>query len=370
MIDRSYVQKIGGRIHALEDELAQPEIAADPRKFRSRMEEHSHLRRLLEKALAYFLLIDRMAEARMVIEDPASDDELRQMAQQEKEEAEESLPGVERKLMLALVPPDPADSRNTIIEIRAGTGGEEAALFAADLYRMYMRYSEERGWQTRLVDLSESGAGCKEVVFSVEGQNVYRRLRYESGVHRVQRVPATEAQGRIHTSAATVAVLPEVDEIDEITVHPDEIRMDLYCASGPGGQKVNKTSSAVRLTHLASGIVVQSQDERSQLRNKERAMQVLKAKLLDHAQREAAAKEASTRKSQVGSGDRSERIRTYNFPQNRVTDHRIGFTLYSLDRFMEGHLDPMIEALQEHAMSERLKEQTDGPLELFPPRMT
>lgn len=358
MIERSYVDEICQRIGVLEDELSLPDIASSPAKFRPRMEEHSRLRRLRDKAQAFFSLKDRKTEAQALMVDPESDEELRSMAEQEISEVENELPRVERDLMMALAPPDPTDSRNTIIEIRAGTGGEEAALFAADLYRMYMRYSEETGWRTRLIDLSESGNGIKEVVFSVEGENVYRHLRYESGVHRVQRVPVTEAQGRIHTSAATVAVLPEADEVDEIVVNPEDIRVDLYCASGPGGQKVNKTSSAVRLTHLESGIVVQSQDERSQLRNKERAMQVLKARLRDRAEQVAAAKEADTRKSQVGSGDRSERIRTYNYPQNRVTDHRINLTLYSLDRFMEGHLDEMIDALQEYYLAQRLKEVT------------
>ena len=247
------------------------------------------------------------------------------------------------------------------MEIRAGTGGDEAALFAGDLYRMYTRYGEQRGWKTAIMDASSTSlGGYKEVIFSVEGDDVFRTLQFESGAHRVQRIPATETQGRIHTSAATVAVLPEAEDVDEIEVQPDEIRIDTYRASGAGGQHVNKTDSAVRLTHAPTGLVVQSQDERSQHRNKEKAMRVLKARLLDLQRQEEINKMASTRRNQVGSGDRSERIRTYNFPQNRVTDHRINLTLYSLDRMMEGMMQELLGTLYERNVEIRLQEELEG----------
>jgi peptide chain release factor 1 len=271
---------------------------------------------------------------------------------------EAALPAAELRLMGLMLPPDPDDSRNTILEIRAGTGGDEAALFAGDLYRMYVRFAESRGWKTGVIDVSPSDlGGYKEVIFSVEGEDVYKTLRYESGGHRVQRVPTTEAQGRIHTSAATVAVLPEVEEVSEVEIKPEDLRVDLFCASGPGGQKVNKTESAIRLTHLPTGLVVSCQDERSQNRNREKAMRVLAARLLDLQRQQDHDKMASERKTQIGSGDRSERIRTYNFPQNRLTDHRINLTLYSLDQVMQGKLDEVVEALQTRDIEMRLAAQ-------------
>jgi peptide chain release factor 1 len=264
--------------------------------------------------------------------------------------------------MVSLLPPDPNDDRNAIMEVRAGTGGDEAALFAGDLFRMYSRFAEEKGWKLRLIDVSPSEiGGYKEVVFSIEGKGgVYGQLRYESGTHRVQRVPETESQGRIHTSAATVAVFPEAEEQDDIDIAPDEIRVDIFRSSGPGGQSVNTTDSAVRLTHLPTGIVVQCQDEKSQHRNKERAMSVLKARILDQKQREEAERKGDVRRSQIGSGDRSGRIRTYNFPQNRLTDHRINLTLYSLDRVIEGNLGELIAALRDHDIALRLEEEVGG----------
>ncbi len=361
MIDKAYLEKINEQMARLENDLSDPGVAGNPTKFKRLMMEHTHLKQLSKKAGRFFHLLDDRQESRALLNDPECDDDLRKMAEQELRELEEHIPRAERELMLALIPPDPSDSRNIIMEIRAGTGGEEAALFAGDLFRMYCRYAEETGWKISMIDSSESNVGgFKEVVFSIEGQEVYRKLRYESGVHRVQRVPQTEAQGRIHTSAATVAVLPEVEEVDEIVIKQEELRIDYFCASGPGGQKVNKTSSAVRLTHLETGIVVQSQDERSQLRNKEKAMMVLKARLLDKQRKAEEAREAGTRRSQIGSGDRSERIRTYNFPQNRVSDHRINLTLYSLDRFINGDLDDMIAALREYDMQTRIKEKTEA----------
>jgi peptide chain release factor 1 len=355
MIDKSYVEKLTARLAVIESELADPSTAANQRRYQSLLVEHSHLRDLNDKATKYFGLVQELNDSRGMLD---SDPELKEMAEAEIARVEKVLPAAEHALMMALLPPDPADSRNTILEIRAGTGGEEAALFAGDLYRMYSRYAERQGWKVGLIDANPSNmGGYKEIIFAVEGKDVYRTLKYESGGHRVQRIPLTEANGRIHTSAATVAVLPEATEIDEIEVKPDEIRIDLYRASGPGGQKVNKTESAVRITHMPSGIVVQSQDERSQQRNRERAMSVLKARLLDNARNEEQAKMASERKSQIGSGDRSERIRTYNFPQNRVTDHRIEMTIYTLDRFMEGEIDQLVTVLRERDTELRLQQQ-------------
>lgn len=356
MIDAFYVEKMLARLSIIESELADPSTSSNQRRYQSLLVEHSRLRDITAKANKYFGLLKEQEESRRLLSD--SDVELKEMAKAEVARLDKDLPAAERDLMLALLPPDLADSRSTIMEIRAGTGGEEAALFAGDLCRMYSRYAERQGWKVSLIDASPSNlGGYKEIVFAVEGKDVYRTLKYESGGHRVQRIPLTEAGGRIHTSAATVAVLPEAEEIDEIEIKPEDIRLDLYRASGPGGQKVNKTESAVRITHLPTGIVVQSQDERSQQRNRALAMSVLKARLLDKIRGEEQAKMASERKSQIGSGDRSERIRTYNFPQNRVTDHRIELTIYTLDRFMEGEIDPLVNALRERDTELRLQRQ-------------
>ncbi len=358
MLDRSHIEKAIAKIEALEHELANPATVADQKRYRTLLAEHQHLTGVRDGASLYLRLVRDYDDARQILDDDAADADMREMAEAEAARIEEELPEAERKAMIALLPPDPDDSRNTIMEIRAGTGGEEAALFAGDLYRMYTRYAETRGWKTEIIDASPASmGGMKEIVFSVEGDDVYRMLRYESGGHRVQRIPVTEAGGRIHTSAATVAVLPEVEDVDEVEVAPDDIRIDLYRASGPGGQKVNKTESAVRITHLATGLVAQSQDERSQQRNREKAMRVLKARLLEKIREEEEAKTASERRLQVGSGDRSERIRTYNFPQNRMTDHRINLTLYNLDRLIEGDLDELFEALQTHDIEDRLRRQ-------------
>ncbi len=356
MIDQGYIQKIMSKISAIETELADPATAASRKRFQSLMMEHVQLKALQVRADRYFGLVHEREDNDSLFKASDTDAELREMAQAEIARIDGLLPRAERELMVALLPPDPADSRSTIMEIRAGTGGEEAGLFAADLLRMYSRYAEKKGWKIGMIDASPTSlSGFKEVIFAVEGHDVYRVLRYESGGHRVQRIPATEASGRIHTSAATVAVLPQADEIDEIEIKPDELRIDLYRASGPGGQKVNKTESAVRITHLPTGLVVQSQDERSQQRNRERAMGVLKARLLDKMRTEEQAKVASERRSQIGSGDRSERIRTYNFPQNRVTDHRINLTLYNLDHVMEGELDDLVTPLRERDTELRLQ---------------
>lgn len=346
-LDPAYFQQVATRLEELEREMSAPGAASNPRTFKELVREHQRLRDLSRAAEEFQRQQGLLAANAELLEESAGDPEMAEIALLEKAELEEALPKAERALMGLMLPPDPDDSRNTIMEIRAGTGGDEAALFAGDLYRMYSHFADSRGWKTSVMDASYSElGGYKDITFSVEGTDVYKTLRYESGGHRVQRVPTTEAQGRIHTSAATVAVLPEVEEISEVEIKPEDLRVDLFCASGPGGQKVNKTESAIRLTHIPTGLVVSCQDERSQNRNKEKAMRVLGARLLDLKRQEDHDKLSDERKSQIGSGDRSQRIRTYNFPQNRLTDHRINLTLYSLDQIMEGKLDEVIEALQ------------------------
>ncbi|MFH0909738.1 MAG: peptide chain release factor 1 [bacterium] len=356
MIDQAYLDKLHAKISAIEAELSAPGTAANQKRYRSLLTEHQTLKGVQGKAETYLKHVRELQDARAMLE--GSDPDLREMAKAELVSLEPGLSKLERDLQLALIPPDPDDSKNTIMEIRAGTGGDEAGLFAGDLFRMYTKFCEKRGWKTGLIDASPSElGGYKEIIFSVEGQDVYRVLRYESGGHRVQRIPATEANGRIHTSAATVAAMPEADETDEIVIKPEEIRIDVFRASGAGGQKVNKTESAIRITHLPTGLVAQCQDERSQSRNKDKAMRVLTARVLDKIRSEEQAKQASERKSLVGSGDRSERIRTYNFPQNRVTDHRINLTLYNLDRVIEGEMEDLVNALRERDVEMKLKTQ-------------
>ncbi len=355
MIDPSYIENILSRLPELETELSNPETAANQTKFRRVMREHAGLKRIEKKAQHLADLQKRLAETRELAADE-SEPELAEMAALELEEIEAELTGAERDMRVSLLPPDPDEGRNAVMEIRAGTGGDEAALVAGDLFRMYSRYCEASGWKIGIVDASTSEVGgYKEVVFTVEGEGAYGVLRYESGTHRVQRVPVTESSGRIHTSASTVAVFPEAEAEDDLAIPAEDIRIDIYRSSGPGGQSVNTTDSAVRLTHIPTGVVVQCQDEKSQHRNKEKAMGVLKARILDHKRREEAAKQGAARRSQIGSGDRSERIRTYNFPQNRLTDHRIGLTLYSLDRIMEGELIELVTPLREHDLEERMK---------------
>jgi peptide chain release factor 1 len=357
MIDSAYIENILTRIPALEAELSDPATASNHNKFRRVMQEHAGLKRIEKKAQHLFSLQTRLAENRELAADE-SEPELAEMAKAELEEIEAELPGVEKDLRVSLLPPDPDDGRNAVIEIRAGTGGDEAALFAGDLFRMYNRYSDGAGWKVSVVDASASEVGgYKEVVFTVEGSEAYGILRYESGTHRVQRVPSTESQGRIHTSAATVAVFPEAEADDDIDIPDCDIRVDVYRASGPGGQCVNTTDSAVRITHIPTGVVAQSQDQKSQHRNREKAMGVLKARVLDQKRRDEAEKQGASRRSMIGSGDRSGRIRTYNFPQNRLTDHRIGLTLYSLDRVMEGDLGEIVKPLREHDLEERMKDE-------------
>lgn len=342
----------------LEEELAQPEIFNDQEKYRKLAKAHADLREVVELWRKHRALTAEIADNKLLLKD--EDQEIRNLAHEEIRLAEAELPKLEHELKLALLPPDPLDEKNTILEIRAGTGGEEAALFAADLFRMYARYAELRGWKTEI--LSESvaeGGGYKEIICLVSGNRVYSRLKYEAGTHRVQRVPVTETQGRIHTSAATVAVMPEAEEVD-VEIRPEDLRIDIYRASGAGGQHVNKTESAVRITHIPTGTVVTCQDERSQHKNKARAMKVLASRILAAERERQNSEQSADRRAQVGSGDRSERIRTYNFPQGRCTDHRINLTLYSLERIMEGEIDPLLDALATSFQAAALKAEAEG----------
>ncbi len=356
MLDPAYFKRLQDRLAEVERQIGDPGLAGNPRRYGELGREHARLRRLLDRAAEYEQQRRALEESRALAAAPDTDPDLKALATEDLRGLEETVPRLERQLLMEMLPSDPEEERNTILEIRAGTGGEEAALFAADLFRMYSRYCEGRGWRVGMIDASPSATGgYKEVVCLVEGEGAYGVLRYESGVHRVQRVPATEAAGRIHTSAASVVALPEVAEVDDIFIPPEELRIDIFCSSGPGGQGVNTTYSAVRITHEPTGLVAQSQDERSQHRNKEKAMAVLKARLLDLRRREEEERTGSARRSMIGSGDRSEKIRTYNFPQNRVTDHRINLTLYTLNRVMDGELGSLLDALREHDLAERIR---------------
>jgi peptide chain release factor 1 len=335
-----------------------PELVKDQNRYRSLMKEYSRLGEVEAAHNEICVLSAQFQGTKSLVQDE-EDPEMRELAREELRDLEARLAGAEERLKLLLIPKDPLDEKNIIMEIRAGTGGEEAALFAADLYRMYARFAETRGWKFEIMNTNETElGGYKEIVFSIGGENVYENLRYESGAHRVQRVPATESSGRTHTSAVTVAVLPEADET-EINIRPEDLRIDVMRAGGPGGQCVNTTDSAVRITHLPSGITVHCQDEKSQIKNKAKAMRILRSRVYEMEAAKAASERAEARKSQVGSGDRSERIRTYNFPQNRLTDHRIGLTLYKLDLVMQGDLEELFDALKLSAREEFL--QTDEP---------
>jgi len=339
------------RAAEVERELADPTTARDPAKLKSLGREHARLERIRRLAAESDRLRSERDQAEELLHDP--DSQIADLARADLERIDPRQEVVERELLALLIPRDPLDDRDTIVEIRAGTGGDEAALFAADLLRMYSRYAEDRGWKVEMVTLSEGNVGgVKEATFRVHGSEAYGRLRYESGVHRVQRVPATEAQGRIHTSAATVAVLPEAEEVD-IKIEEKDLKIDVFRSSGPGGQSVNTTDSAVRITHVPTGQVVQCQDQKSQLQNKLRALEVLRARLLDRMIAEQEAARSRDRRAMVGTGDRSAKIRTYNFPQNRVTDHRINLTLYRLDEILEGELDEIIDALRVARQAER-----------------
>jgi peptide chain release factor 1 len=348
------IDKKRERFEQLEREVADPILFANRKRASEVMREHSNIKQLLAQW-------DELEAARKQLDDnrelaTSRDVEMAAMADDEIPDLEKKVVDLERELQVALLPPDENEDRDAIIEIRAGTGGNEAAIFAADLYRMYNRYAESAGLKVEDLESSPSElGGLKEVIFQVSGESVFRKLRYESGVHRVQRVPATEAQGRIHTSTATVAVLPEAEEID-LELKPEDLRIEVCRAGGPGGQGVNTTDSAVQILHIPTGRIVRCQDGRSQQKNKEKALTIMRARLLEDKKREEEAKYSATRKSQIGSGGREEKIRTYNFPQNRLTDHRIGLTLYNLDRVMEGDLDEMIRALQAADLAERLKE--------------
>ena len=342
------------RFNELSEEIQNPDLLKDPKKYKDLMREHSHLTSVMEAYEEYKTILKGIEDSKAMITHE-TDHELKEMAREELSSLEEQLPPLEEKIKMLLIPPDPLEEKNIIMEIRGGTGGDESSLFAADLFRMYTRYADMKGWKYEVMDANETEVGgYKEISLSISGKYVYGSLRYESGVHRVQRVPETESQGRVHTSAVTVAVLPEAEET-EIEIRPEDLRVDVMRAGGHGGQCVNTTDSAVRLTHLPTGLVVIQQDEKSQLRNKEKAMRVLRAHLFDLEESKKNAARAAERKSMVGSGDRSERIRTYNFPQNRLTDHRINLTLYKLDQIMQGYLDELIDALCIYAKEEQLK---------------
>lgn len=336
--------------------LSDPEVISDQVQYRKLTKEHNNLTPVVSTYDKLRKIEQELEDQRQILEDPTEDPELKAMASQETPALQLTLDDLSEELKRLLVPRDPLDSSDIVLEIRAGTGGEEAALFAADLYRMYQRYAEKNGWKCELLSASYSEVGgFKEVVVGIQGTEVYRKLKFESGVHRVQRVPQTESQGRIHTSASTVVVLPEAEEV-EIEINPSDLRIDVFRSSGPGGQSVNTTDSAVRITHGPTGIVAQSQDEKSQHKNKAKAMKVLRARLYEKVLEEQRSEEAEKRRGMVGSGDRSERIRTYNFPQGRMTDHRIGLTLYKLDQVMEGEINEIVEALQVADQTERLKD--------------
>ncbi len=338
----------------LEMQLSDPAVVGDQERYQKLVREHAHVARLDELYTAYQTVCHDLKEHTDILRNEAEDPELAELAGSEIEELNERKAALEQEIRVLLLPRDPNDEKNTLLEIRAGTGGDEAALFVADLFRMYSRYAENKGWKVEIMSSNPIGiGGFKEIIALISGHQVYSRLKYESGVHRVQRVPETETQGRIHTSAVTVAIIPEAEEVD-LHIEPGELKFDVYRSSGPGGQSVNTTDSAVRITHLPTGLVVTCQDEKSQHKNKAKALQVLRARLLDQIQQEQHDKISQERKSQVGSGDRSERIRTYNFPQGRITDHRINLTLYKLEQILSGNLDEVILPLVTHYQTEAL----------------
>jgi peptide chain release factor 1 len=347
------LEALAARFKEVEELVASGDLVKDQKRYAELMRERSYLERVNESYLRYTAVLAGIEDSKQLSKE--SDAEIREMAKEELKSLDAERQDLEDKIKFLIIPPDPLNEKNIIMEIRAGTGGEEAALFAADLYRMYSRYAEGQRWKVEVMSSSETElGGFREISFSIAGKNVYEGMRWESGVHRVQRVPATEASGRIHTSAVTVAVLPEAEET-EIDIRQEDLRIDVCRSSGPGGQCVNTTDSAVRITHLPTGLVVHCQDEKSQLKNKNKAMRILRARLYELEEDKAAAERAADRKSQIGSGDRSERIRTYNFPQNRLTDHRINLTMYSLDRAMEGEIGEVVEALKLSAREAQLK---------------
>jgi peptide chain release factor 1 len=353
------LNQIEARYDELTQALASPEITNDSSRYQKTAKAHSEIAPTVEKYREYKELTKGIAESKAVLAEE-KDSEMRAYAQEELAKLEPRVAAVEEELKVLLLPKDPNDEKDVILEIRAGTGGDEATLFAAEMFRMYSRYAETQGWKVEVLSTSESSVGgLKEVIAIIEGQRVYSRLKYESGVHRVQRVPATEQQGRVHTSAVTVAVLPEAEDVD-IKIEAKDLRIDTFCSSGPGGQSVNTTYSAVRITHIPTNTVVSCQDEKSQIKNRAKAERVLRSRLYEIELQKQQDKIGAERRGMVGSGDRSEKIRTYNFPQNRVTDHRIGLTLHQLNLVMEGKLDPIVDALTTYYQTEKLKEQSEA----------
>jgi len=348
------LEEVLQKYNQLTDQLSDPNVMSDVKVYQQLSKEHSELKPIVEKYLEYKEVQKGIKEAEAILKD-GGDKDLIELAEAELDEGRAKLEKITEELKLLLLPKDPFDEKNIYIEIRAGTGGEESALFASDLLRMYTRYAERCGWKTEIIDANETGmGGYKEVVLLVKGKNAYSKLKYEAGGHRVQRIPETESSGRIHTSACTVAVIPEADDVD-VHIEQKDLKIDVYRSSGAGGQHVNTTDSAVRITHIPTGIVVTCQDERSQIKNREKAMKLLKSKIFEMELEKQRMEQAESRKQQVGSGDRSERIRTYNFPQNRVTDHRINLTVYNLDMVMDGELDEIIDALITYDQAEKLK---------------
>ena len=352
MLDKLNIVK--QRFDEVSDLIIQPEIISDQKRYIALNKEYKELRTLMDKREQYITLKDNISEAEEIISD-GSDAEMVEMAKMQLDEAKEALPPLEEEIKILLIPKDPEDAKNVVMEIRAGTGGDEASIFAGDLYRMYAKYCESKGWRTNVLDLSEgTSGGYKEIQFEVTGEDVYGTLKFEAGVHRVQRVPQTETQGRVHTSAATVMVLPEAEDF-EVHIDPKDVRIDYFCSSGPGGQSVNTTYSAVRLTHIPTGLVAQCQDEKSQHKNKDKAFKVLRSRLYDLELAKKQEEDAAKRNSQVSSGDRSAKIRTYNYPQGRVTDHRIGLTLYDLQNIINGDVQKIIDELMLVENTEKLK---------------
>ncbi len=348
------LEEVRARYQDLNAQLADPELTSDPDRYQKLAKEHAHLEDLVEAYEEYKEVEAQIEENELLKQD--DDDEIREMARDELEELEQRHQELQERIKQLLIPKDPLDEKNILLEIRAGTGGDEAALFAADLFRMYNRYAENHGWDIDIVDtnITDQG-GYKEIIALIEGDEVYSHLKYEAGVHRVQRVPETETKGRIHTSAVTVAVLPEAEDV-EVDINPSDLNIDTYRSGGPGGQHANMTDSAVRITHAPSGVVVSCQDEASQHKNKAKAMRVLKARLLEKEREEQRKSRREDRREQVGTGDRSERIRTYNFPQTRITDHRIDFTTHQMEKILDGDVDRLIEPLQTHFQAEKLKD--------------
>jgi peptide chain release factor 1 len=346
------------RFDEISDLIIQPDVIADQKRYVQLNKEYKDLKKLVEKREVYVQLLNLKAEAEEILSE-GGDPEMMEMARLQLDEAKGQIPGLEEEIKFLLIPRDPDDGKNVVMEIRAGTGGDEASIFAGDLYRMYTRYCENKGWRTNVLDFSEgTSGGYKEIQFEVTGEDVYGTLKFEAGVHRVQRVPQTETQGRVHTSAATVMVLPEAEEF-EVEIDPKEVRIDFFCSSGPGGQSVNTTYSAVRITHLPTGLVAQCQDEKSQHKNKDKAFRVLRSRLYDMELARRQEEDAAKRNSQVSSGDRSAKIRTYNYPQGRVTDHRIGLTLYDLQNIMNGDVQKLIDELMMVQNTEKLKEASE-----------